>query len=422
MKWYQHIVPLGHCLFEITTGHVTFKTISFDLSMDESSIIDTPLITATGGAFELIAVTITSASPLATISPMLVVSGSAPASIKGCVFENLSLSSAATTPHGAAIWVSVPDNAHTFSLTNSMFTSCLALNGGAVYSAFGESATATLKNVTFTQCAASQNGGGVYATLAPRAKLTLGGSSGAENVTSTECASPESGGCIYATLTPDDSIISFPHTHFEPIDSELPNGAFVYIACPHGFASASASEWTSLGEYSSLTPNTNYCWVNETDGTGVSTDDGEVKHPQSTSLLHFLYPPSDDSDVMSMYVAVSGLDVDMCGWSDLPCLTLTTAFTQKGASVTSISLSAGAYALLPSDSFTLSQSFSIVRTRDDAASTSLTVYPSEGTASFIIDTSTTHTLLTSYGDSSDEAEDVSGVEISTLSFSLLLSQ
>ena len=140
-----------------------------------------------------------------------------------------------------------------------------------------------------------------------------------KNVHFVKCSASEKGGGIYATLASDDSLLSFTDCSFTTSESVSSEGVFVYIACPHGVESASASEWSTLGEYASLRSHTDKYWVEETEGSMV---DGGVKHPQNASLLHFIYPLTIDKEATTMYVRQSGVDALTCGWDDLPCLTL----------------------------------------------------------------------------------------------------
>ena len=71
-------------------------------------------------------------------------------------------------PNGAAILVSVSDSTHTFSITNTFFTSCTALNGSAVYFTFDLSVITALKDLLFNKCSTSEDRGGISATVAAR--------------------------------------------------------------------------------------------------------------------------------------------------------------------------------------------------------------------------------------------------------------
>ena len=122
------------------------------------------------------------------------------------------------------------------------------------------------------------------------------------------------------------------------------------------------------------------------------------RQPLTASLYHFLYDPSNDTTQTSVYLSgvntqteqSEGVEVDSCGWSDVPCLRITTALKHRG-SMTVITLTGGKH---ESEEETITLSYLMTFTGQGIDSTIKTVSDMSGSdACFVISDSVTFEKL-----------------------------
>ena len=194
----------------------------------------------------------------------------------------------------------------------------------------GISSNVTLISLSFTNCSCvSGSGGGMYVNVTSSGVLNL------ERLTFTGCSASSVGGGVYCLLQSNTSVLQFSGCVFG--GGESVNGGRVYIRCVDGPTSACVGNWISQWtSYSTIGADERMqYWVEETTSARTKLN---------STLLHFLYNPSTDSSITTLYISRTGADISTCGWDDIPCVTLYSAMsvftsTTSSSSLTTIALS-----------------------------------------------------------------------------------
>ena len=245
----------------------------------------------------------------------------------------------AVTMSSSAVSISSGGSA---SIASCTFTdlNCTGGNGAAL---LGD----TSASITLTQCTFSR---ALYITvLSPIARLVL------SSLVFDSCSASQSGGALYITG--------------ESFLSTLTPSSLTFTSClaPSGknlFFHAADMSLSALIEYSS--------WADLLPSVYSSVDDGAYLALHSSGvldLLHLQFSPGDFKD-MPLYVSPSsdGFEIPSCGWDDIPCKLVRTAFDHryKTGSGFSILLTSGDHES-ETETTTFNQSTSIQSLNDISA-------------------------------------------------------
>ena len=226
----------------------------------------------------------------------------------------------------------------------------------------------SLSNMTFTSCKCiSGNGGAVYVSIPASKTLTLNA------VKFSDCAATK-GGAMYIVLEDITSIVEFTKDTCTFTTTNTSDYSLLYIEASDGCEAVSGGEWSDTWTYDEL---------KNTYGGKFWVEEKKEEHGQSGWMLYFVYPPSSDSSITTMYVGPSGADIPTCGWKDFPCLTINYAFKMKSDSVTGIELLAGSHTAIETNTTKITAGgFTIQR------ESSMTSNPSKSVGAVTVDGST----------------------------------
>ena len=183
----------------------------------------------------------------------------------------------------------------------------------------------------------------VCAYLGEGQRLTLNGTE--ENPTSTTSCSATDGksGAIYIQLSSDSDVVEVSYVKFSYCKygsgSTVRNIYIDSYDASKVIPTADADtelKWTYFfTQYNTTIESSKDAFIVE---ESISTD---THKPQTASILHFLYAPSSNAGLSSVYTSVSGADLSTCGWADLPCLTINYALASKHEDTQTVTLCPG---------------------------------------------------------------------------------
>ena len=224
-----------------------------------------------------------------------------------------------------------------FSEASFSCCSCLSGSGGVLY--LYMDTDMNLTSSTFTNCSASEEGGGIYVIIASSTTIYVGVSDSDSvhkscingnglSLLFSDCSATLGGG-IYVCLMDTSSIVVFDCVSITKESADEMNGEYIYLECPNGTSAAETGKWMNLAECNEMKEIGCKYWVEETSG-----------RKYNMSLLYYTYSPSNDSSSTkqtTFYVGSSNSgDLLTCGWNEFPCETI--SYTYNISTFSSITL------------------------------------------------------------------------------------
>ena len=212
----------------------------------------------------------------------------------------------------------------TLSGSNTFSSIKRASGNGGVFEFSSIGPAQTISGATFSDCS-SQNGGAIYALLNSTSyKLIL------SSLTFKTCSASECGGAVYidggsyiSTSTLAFSSLTFTNC------SATTSGSGIYISGTSlsSFTGYTSASWKSLvgSSYSSATEDV---YVG-----------GYSSASKTLFLHHVAFTPGEGSQsVLYVLSSSEGVESETCGWSDIPCHTIGTAYGHGYTSASSLTV------------------------------------------------------------------------------------
>ena len=152
-------------LFLISSGTLTFSTITFTLNDTPGNILSCPLMKATAGELKIEFVSISPASTTTSLQislPLLVITNSESLTVTSCSFSNVTVTTSDETYYGGVISADLSDSSHVIitgtDSNPTSFASCTSTNliGGAI-GVVTQTGSLSVTHSTFEGCT-SKNG------------------------------------------------------------------------------------------------------------------------------------------------------------------------------------------------------------------------------------------------------------------------
>ena len=350
---------------------------AFCESSNSSTIVEVSsgecMLSANGGEQTLKSFTISVTGQLTSDISLISITSTA-----SLVLNGMTINSNSTYATSNKALIDVSAGKLTLSGTNTFSSIKRESGNGSVFEFTSLNSNKTISNMTFTGCS-SENGGAIYAKLSSTSyKLTL------SSLTFTSCSGSGYGGGIYIDggSYVSTSTLAFSSIKFTSCTATT-SGNGIYVSGTNLTKYTGYASWRNLvgSSYSS-----------SKEGVYIGGHDSNSK---TVDLLHAAFTPSQGSQ-STLYISPSssGVETSTCGWSDLPCQQIGTAYGHRytSASLVSVTLTDGSHAA-ESASTSISQTTTIESVTNASVTKSVSSL-SDGSATGIFILSTPSITLT----------------------------